>query len=164
MHAYELKKLLNSVVPEAVETSISEHVPLRPTRVDGMPLFFGYREVRTIFFDSRMTTIQRDLINRSNNLRRMSIYHGALTIGHVQWTWLRGLRDYKGMRAVAACYIFNWRSEELKRKHLETEENEEWIGGPYRYAVDIFDDELMLAGVLGYESLHCDFIAGECMR
>lgn len=94
----------------------------------------------------------------------MSAYFGPNTIGHVQWTWLHGLRNYRGKTAVAACYIFNWRSEELKKKHLEREDREEWDEGPYRKAVDIFDDELMVAGMLGSHSLHCDFTAGECIN
>ena len=155
-----LKTFLESVAPGSVMTSTSEHVPLLRPRSYQRPLFEGYREVRTIYFDSAMTAKQRATFEKTEHLMRPPQNYRPNTLGRSEWCWLYGIREYNGRQAVAARFVFDWRRKKVELDYQADMMKQAYNGAPFRKVVDIFADELRAAGMIGFESLHCIFIGG----
>ena len=164
--AEALRRFLEEVAPECIPSSTSEYAPIEARRKRQDPLFSGLYEIRTIYFRPNMTEQQRRVFEKTRHLYRsphMVVYRQYDHLGFTPWWWLPGLRTFQGTTAVSARFAFYWRNAELEKTLKDTETRRggtDLIDGPPRRVVEIFEEELQAAGVLGSMSLHCEFSSG----
>ena len=58
---------------------------------------------------------------------------------------------------MAACFGFQFYTEEFERNHLENQMRFDHSTGCRRKVVDIFEEEPQAAGKVGETSVHCSF-------
>lgn len=106
-----------------------------------------------------MTAKQREKFEQTRHLMRGQMStRSQNSLGPSQWTWLSGLRNFKGSSAIAARFVFHWKNEQLE---MDYRANMRDSSDPRaQRVVDRFQAELEALGVLGEESLHCYFKTG----
>ena len=128
------------------------------------PLFLGYHEIRTIYFKSPMSEEQRTRFAATKHMYKFddvpNITADPNHIGDSPWCWLPGLRTFEGRLAVAAQFLFHWKSKELEREYQENETRPILNEKNHRRIVDLFEEEVRAAGVIGVVSMHCYFSWG----
>ena len=159
-----MRKFLETTVPGSIESSTSTNTMFASRTRRYQPLFTGYYEIRTIYFQSTMTVEQKKSLGSSMHLRKfanvVNITQDPRHIGVSPWCWLPGLRTFEGKTTVAATILFKWKTPELERIYQENERRPGNQSQPSRRIVDVFEEELQAMGKVGAVSQHCIFCSG----
>jgi hypothetical protein len=128
------------------------------------PLFNGYYELLTVYFQPDMTETQKRKFDATRHLyRHESMICWEHHLGFSPWWWIPGLRSFEGQAVVAARFAFFWRNVELENSYKDTQTlciDTDRSGGSQRRVVELFEEELQAAGALGRKSSHFNFLSG----
>ena len=160
-----LRSFLDNVAPGCVSSSTSEYTPIAAHLKRQQPLFNGYYDIFTVYFWPDMTEQQKRRFEATCHLYRdESMTAWEHHLGFSPWWWIRGLRSFQGQTAVAARFAFFWRNVQLENSHKYTRTrcvDNAQSHGSERRVVELFDEELQAAGVIGRDSSHFNFLSGQ---
>jgi hypothetical protein len=79
-----------------------------------------------------------------------------------QWTWLYGIGEFNGDPAACARFVFHWKNRE-RREYQENMTRQDCKAGPNRNVVELFNEDLRTADMIGSRSLFFAILRVVCI-